>query len=200
MDFSRALEELKKGKKVTKNTQRFSYLKVVPTVAELKRISSFDKNNDIIDEVWSASTVDFFSNDWEIIEEIPEVELHRSIELYFNCPKCSETQEQLIYPEDDKHEVKECRFCGQKFRFSNLEEMKKMYYEIAKREEYEAFLKKIEIGKPVITTIKYAEKFGELPEFYLKFPSLDIDTLLKPAIFRVISSTPEQTTIEFYKK
>lgn len=73
---------------------------------------------------------ELLAEDWEIVDDIPEIQLFQSKEIRYSCPKCGRESEQIVYPEDKTTAVHKCHYCGQKFRFKNLEEMKEIYYDM----------------------------------------------------------------------
>lgn len=110
--------------------------------------------NDGSEAIWEISSHDLMADDWEIVEDILECKLFRSKEIRYTCPKCEREHEQLVYPEDRSETIHECHHCGQKFRFSNLEEMKKMYYDTeSKIEDYTPILIDFVKNPPDIITL-----------------------------------------------
>jgi len=85
--------------------------------------------------------IELFADDWEIVEDIQEVELFMPKKVRYTCPKCKRESEQLIYPEDKPETVHECRHCGQKYRFKNIDEMKDMLYNNHETKSFEDILK-----------------------------------------------------------
>lgn len=149
MKFYEVLKEFEDGKKI-KRPNMEGYL-------------IFDRRYEVqskIRYVYNGSSPHYISeeellaNDWRIIEDIPEIQLFRSKEIRYTCPKCKRESEILVYTEDRSETVHECRHCGQKFRFSNLEEMKKMYYDTeSKIEDYTPILIDFVKNPPDIITL-----------------------------------------------
>jgi len=133
MDFSKALEALKAGKKVTRPVFNGKSL------TKCKLLDVFEFEYEI--KEYKLSCCDVLAEDWVIIEDIPEIKLFRSKEIRLECPKCGRESEQIVYQEDKKETIHECRYCGQKYRFSNLDEMKQMYYGDNKQKSFEDLLK-----------------------------------------------------------
>lgn len=95
MDFGKALEALKAGKKVRRPYMYPEWVEL-GNVSNLndppdcyKRLIIRDKTESSID-YWKPDDadgdIDILAEDWEILEDFPEVKLH--IKEYFTCPKC----------------------------------------------------------------------------------------------------------------
>jgi len=66
-------------------------------------------------------------NDYAIIEDIPEVQLQRNTDTYFECPNCGAHREVIVYSEDiiNNENIRECFKCGKKVKIINLGEFNK---------------------------------------------------------------------------
>ena len=131
MDFSDALKALKEGKKVRRQSWNSGSYLFYGTKEQYgtEQLLLYSCNENISHcGIYGISNREVFAEDWEILPDIPKVKLFQSKEIHFICPKCQSQQEHLVYVEDKADEIHECRFCGHKFTFSNLDEMKKMFY------------------------------------------------------------------------
>ena len=114
MDFSETLKALKAGQKVKlPEFEEGTYL-------ELKNDNYYIKyNSGSIRNYFSAIPIWYtLAEDWEIVEDIPEVKLERNFTFF--CPNCQTHRvlQQLKIPDFEK-EVVTCGNCGTKVKFTN---------------------------------------------------------------------------------
>jgi len=129
MNFSAALEAMKAGKKVSRPSKSFETYRIGQfPLDEPGTKTDIIAENGIFKKISVFGSEGILAEDWEIEDEYPKVKLFRSKDIYYQCPKCRRISEQLVYPEDNPDEIKTCRHCRHEFKFSNLEEMKTMYY------------------------------------------------------------------------
>ena len=125
MKFYEVQPALEAGKKITHHNLRGKFISIEKEEANIFGKTLVLTISDHLRKFgYSLDTFDLFADDWEIIEDIPEVKLFRSKEILYKCPKCERTSEKIVYSEDKPKTIHECHYCGQKFRFWNLEEMK----------------------------------------------------------------------------
>jgi len=119
LKFYEVQPALESGKKIKRGNWNFGHLIISGnTICALFQGNCYSE--------YDFRARDILADDWEIIEDIPQIKLFRSKDIFFICPKCQRHQEQLVYSEDRDETVHTCRHCGQKYRFSNLDEMKRM--------------------------------------------------------------------------
>lgn len=155
MKFYEVQPALEAGKKITHHNLRGKFISIEKEEANIFGKTLVLTISDHSREIgYSLDMFDLFADDWEIVEDILECKLFRSKEIRYTCPKCEREHEQLVYPEDRSETIHECHHCGQKFRFSNLEEMKKMYYDTeSKIEDYTPILIDFVKNPPDIITL-----------------------------------------------
>lgn len=211
MDFSDALKALKEGKKVRRqswNSGSYLFYGTKEQYGKEQLLLYSCNENGSHCGIYGISNREVFADDWEILPEIPKVKLFRSKDILFICPKCQSQQEHLVYVEDKPDTIHECRFCGQKFKFSNLDEMKKMFYKIdfEKYNELPVFPNQDEnyvLWNEFIKTIGKAQDLIEnkvyknTSDFYINLPSLKIDKTLKPGELSIKKIDNNRVCLEF---
>lgn len=117
MDFGKALEALKAGKNVRQSTWNINYYIIYDNVHDKNEypFGSFDGITTYKDGTYSRNLFEFtpehlIAEDWEIVEDIPEVKLH--VKEYFTCPKCGHVNIDI----NIENTFPTCRECGIKVK------------------------------------------------------------------------------------
>lgn len=104
---------LEDGKKIKRQNWSGNY---VVLDGQLRRVFDFQGS-----ETFIITKENLFAEDWEIVEDIPEVEVHVNIERYYYCPKCDHG-----VPIFSDTERAKCNRCGQEVKLKRPEEPKKL--------------------------------------------------------------------------
>lgn len=128
MNFSEAFEAMKAGKKVRRPdmfpdeylTFQLSLGSGNPMHKEPQRM----KNGSDRWTYHRFSVKEMEADNWEIIEDVPEVKLQQSNDTYFICPQCGKYRELQVYSEDisNNNNIHTCYNCGKRVRIVNIGE------------------------------------------------------------------------------
>ena len=133
MDFSKAFEAMKNGKKVKKSGWNDVYI-IFEAPDNFYRFRPSGLKED-----WYFGNNDILAEDWEIVEDIQEVKLH--IKEYFTCPKCG--HENIGFHLDNG--VSTCTKCGTRVKtLPRCDRSNKKYGEIVST--YKEYLEKMISG------------------------------------------------------
>lgn len=110
MKFYEVQRALETGKKITRKTFNGKNLVKSP----LMSIATFE--NSFAEYKFSYIDI-IIADDWEIIEDIPEVQIQIDINELFTCQRCGSEQE--FWPSMREKETFACCRCGQKHKMKN---------------------------------------------------------------------------------
>ena len=181
MKFYEVQPDLEAGKKIRRSSWSPSYyvtivIDVMLHRDPIKHIALFGDSGFL--DYWKASDEDLLADGWEIIEETKEADVKTETTEYYVCPYCT-----AKINLKNKEVSSVCGNCGKEVKL--------------KREE--KTVNNLDYALEVLKNCgQYTTKkqFGEIPEFRIIIPSLQVDNTLKPNQYR-IRTTPETTTF-FY--
>lgn len=115
MDFSKALEAMKAGKKIKKLGWNKTHI-IFESPDVFYRVYPSGLKED-----WYFGNNDILAEDWEIVEDIPKVQL-RASEMFF-CPNCRQPNHGPFIENTNGT----CKYCGQVVKLLPKDEPKPKY-------------------------------------------------------------------------
>ena len=115
MDFGKALEAMKAGKKARRTTWNHSGKLSIGSKEQFGKelfVWYNSERNSNSYGIHPIDTSEILADDWEIIEDIPKVKIETSIEEYYVCPKCKKSN--IYWPSMERDNIHACVQCGKK--------------------------------------------------------------------------------------